>query len=161
MIRLPHPGDEAAICRIYNHYIANTTVTFGTEPVTEKEMAAEIAAVSDQCPWVVWMDDGHLLGYAAASEWKSRCAYRFSVETTIYLDPEAGGKGIGTELYADLLERVRAAGHHSALGGIALPNPASVALHEKLGFEKVGHLREVGWKFDQWVDVGYWQKIFG
>ena len=161
MIREPRTGDETAICRIYNHYIANTTVTFGTEPVTEKEMAAEIAAVSDQCPWVVWEDDGRLLGYAAASEWKSRCAYRYSVETTIYLDPEAGGKGIGTKLYADLLERVRAAGHHSALGGIALPNPASVALHEKLGFEKVGHLREVGWKFDQWVDVGYWQKIFG
>lgn len=161
MIREPRTGDETAICRIYNHYVANTTVTFGTEPVTEKEMAADLAAVSDQFPWVVWEDDGCVLGYAAASEWKSRCAYRFSVESTIYLDPEAGGKGIGTNLYADLLERVRVAGHHSALGGIALPNPASVALHEKLGFEKVGHLREVGWKFDQWVDVGYWQKIFG
>jgi L-amino acid N-acyltransferase YncA len=160
MIREPRTGDEAAICRIYNHYVARTSVTFSTEPIAESNMAAEIAAVSDKFPWVVWEEEGCVLGYAAASEWKSRCAYRFSVETTIYLDPEAGGRGIGTKLYQELLERVHAAGHHSALGGIALPNPASVALHEKLGFVKVGHLKEVGWKFDQWVDVGYWQKIF-
>jgi len=161
MIRAPRAGDAAEICRIYNHFVANSTVTFGTEPVSEKEMTAEISAVSEKFPWVVWEDEGRLLGYAMASEWKSRCAYRFSVETTIYLDPGAAGRGIGTILYQDLLERVAAAGHHSALGGIALPNPASIALHEKLGFVKVGHLREVGWKFDQWIDVGYWQKIFG
>ena len=160
MIREPLAEDAAVVCAIYNHYVANTAVTFGTDPVPETEMAGLIAAASDQFPWVVWEDAGSVLGYAVASEWKSRCAYRYSVETTIYLDPGAGGRGIGAQLYSDLLDRVRTAGHHSALGGIALPNPASVALHEKLGFVKVGHLKEVGWKFDRWVDVGYWQKIF-
>lgn len=160
MIRVPRVDDAAAICRVYNHYVRDTIVTFATEEISEADMAASIAAVSTKFPWVVWEDEGLVLGYALASEWKSRCAYRFSVETTIYLDPAAGGRGIGTRLYADLLERVACAGHHSALGGIALPNPASVALHEKLGFTKVGHLREVGRKFDRWVDVGYWQKIF-
>ena len=161
MIREALAKDAAAICEIYNHFIANTAVTFGTDPVPETEMAALISAASEKFPWVVREDEGRLSGYAVASEWKSRCAYRYSVETTIYLDPAAGGRGIGTRLYGDLLDRVGAAGHHSALGAIALPNPASVALHEKLGFVKVGHLIEVGWKFDRWVDVGYWQKIFG
>jgi len=160
MIREPRARDAAAISAIYNHYVADTMVTFATEEVSETEMASAIAGVSENFPWVVWEDGGRVLGYTLASEWKSRCAYRFSVETTIYLDPAAAGKGIGTLLYADLLERVAAAGHHSALGGIALPNPASVALHEKLGYVKVGQLKEVGWKFDQWIDVGYWQKIF-
>ncbi|MEN8006358.1 MAG: N-acetyltransferase family protein [Candidatus Krumholzibacteriota bacterium] len=161
MIREPRPQDVEAICRIYNHYVAHTAVTFGTDPVPESEMIALIEAASAKFPWVVWEEEGRVWGYAVASEWKSRCAYRYSVETTIYLDPGAAGRGVGTRLYGDLLDRVNAAGHHSALGGIALPNPASVALHEKLGFVKVGHLKEVGWKFDRWVDVGYWQKIFG
>jgi phosphinothricin acetyltransferase len=160
MIRSPQVKDAAAVCRIYNHFITETTVTFATDPVPDEEMADTIAQVTDKFPWVVWEDGGEVLGYAAASEWKSRCAYRYSVETTIYLAPEAAGRGVGTALYGELLEQVEAAGHHSALGGIALPNPASVALHEKLGFFKVGHLREVGRKFDQWVDVGYWQKVF-
>jgi phosphinothricin acetyltransferase len=161
MIRAPRTQDVADLCRIYNHYVTGTTVTFAREESTAAEMAATMAAVSPEFPWVVWEDEGRVLGYALASKWKSRCAYRHSVETTIYLDPLAKGRGIGTQLYADLLERVAATGHHSALGGIALPNPASIALHEKLGFIKVGHLKEVGWKFDQWIDVGYWQKIFG
>jgi len=160
MIRGPCSQDGAALCRIYNHYVTNTIVTFALEETSEQEMAAAISAASEKFPWLVWEDEGRVLGYALASEWKSRCAYRFSVETTIYLDPAAGGKGIGTLLYGGLLERVAAAGHHSALGGIALPNPASIALHEKLGFVKVGQLKEVGWKFDQWIDVGYWQKVF-
>lgn len=159
MIRRPHPDDAADICRIYNHYIAETTVTFATDPVPPQEMVSLLASASERFPWVVWEDEGRVLGYAAASEWKSRCAYQFSVETTIYLDPGAVGRGIGTRLYRDLLGRVKSAGHHSALGGIALPNPGSVALHEKLGFVKVGHLKEVGWKFERWVDVGYWQKM--
>jgi len=160
MIRKPRTQDVAELCRIYNYYVANTHATFALEETPEHEMATAIAADSEKFPWVVWEDEGRVLGYALASEWKSRCAYRFSVETTIYLDPTVAGRGIGTLLYGDLLQRVAAAGHHSALGGIALPNPASIALHEKLGFTKVGHLKEVGRKFDQWIDVGYWQKFF-
>lgn len=160
MIRAVRPGDGASICGIYNHYIANTVVTFATEPETVEAMGEAIAAADDRHPWLVWVEDGAVLGYALAGAWKSRCAYRYSVETTIYLDPAAAGRGIGTRLYAELLERVRAAGHHSALGGIALPNPASVALHEKLGFRQVGRFVQVGRKFGRWVDVGYWQRIF-
>ena len=160
MIRAARPADAAALCAIYNHYIAETIVTFGTEPVPQDEMAAALTAVTERFPWVVWEEAGRVVGYAQAGEWKSRCAYRFSVETTIYLEAGGEGKGIGTRLYGDLLARAAEAGHHSALGGIALPNPASVALHEKLGFVKVGHLKEVGRKFDRWIDVGYWQKIF-
>lgn len=160
MIRPPHTGDVEELCRIYNFYVANTVVTFALEDTPTEEMAAAIAAASEKFPWLVWEEEGRVQGYALASEWKSRCAYRYSVETTIYLNPDAGGRGIGTLLYGELLDQVAAAGHHSALGGIALPNPASIALHEKLGFVKVGHLKEVGWKFDQWIDVEYWQKVF-
>lgn len=160
MIRPVRRTDAPALARIYNHYIEKTVVTFATEPVTEDDMVEDLRVASDTLPWLVWETDGRVDGYAMASAWKSRCAYRYSVETTIYLAPDAGGAGIGTQLYEALLEKVEAAGHHSALGGIALPNPASVRLHEKLGFEKVGHLKEVGRKFDAWVDVGYWQKVF-
>jgi phosphinothricin acetyltransferase len=160
MIREPHVRDAGAICAIFNHFVTNTAVTFQTDPVPKAEMAAMIAAASTRFPWLLWEDGGKVVGYAVASEWKSRCAYRFSVETSVYLDPQAAGRGIGTRLYKSLLDQVQGAGHHSALAGIALPNPVSVALHEKLGFVKAGYFREVGWKFDKWVDVGYWQKIF-
>jgi len=160
LIRPVRRTDAAALARIYNHYIATSVATFTTEPVSEDDLYEDICGASDTLPWLVWETDGKVVGYAMASAWKSRCAYRYSVETTIYLAPDAGGDGIGTQLYGALLDEVQEAGHHSALGGIALPNDASVRLHEKLGFEKVGHLKEVGWKFDQWVDVGYWQKVF-
>jgi len=160
MIRPVRPEDAAALCAIYNHYVEHTHATFGTEPQSEAAMRAQVAAASDRLPWLVWDREGEAVGYALASEWKSRCAYRHSVETTIYLRPGAGGAGIGTALYGALLDAVRAAGHHSALGAIALPNEASVRLHEKLGFVKVGHLREVGRKFGRWIDVGYWQRFF-
>ncbi len=161
MIREVQSRDVGALCAIYNHYVANTSVTFGSEPISEDEMAATIVTAGPDLPWLVWEDpDTELVtGYAACSAWKSRCAYEHSLETTIYLQPGTAGQGRGTLLYGELLVRVKAAGYHTVLGGISLPNPASVALHEKLGFEKVGHLKEVGFKFDKWVDVGYWQKI--
>ena len=97
------------------------------------------------------------MGYASATKWKGRSAYRFSVETTIYLAPHSVGKRIGTELYRHLLDQLRDLGLHTAIGGVALPNPASVALHEKCGFRKVAHFGEVGFKFGKWIDVAYWQ----
>lgn len=162
MIREVQTKDVTALCAIYNHYVANTIVTFDTEPVSEEEMAATIVTAGASMPWLVWEDPGtnDITGYAACSAWKSRCSYQHSLETTIYLQHGTGGQGVGTLLYGELLAQVESAGYHTALGGIALPNAACVALHEKLGFEKVGHLREVGFKFDQWIDVGYWQKIF-
>ena len=110
-------------------------------------------------PWFVWEENGRVLGYAYAGKWKSRCAYRYSVESSIYLAKEATGRGLGTKLYVALIDALHTKGIHSIIGGIALPNPASIGISEKLGFQKIGHFKEVGWKFEQWIDVGYWEMI--
>ncbi len=158
VIRPAHAGDADSIARIYNHYVASTIITFEEQAVPATEMAsriAEIAAAS--LPWLVAEQDGRIVGYAYASKWKGRCAYRYSVECTVYLDPGCVGMGFGTRLYERLFAALRERGMHAVIGGVALPNPASVALHEKLGMTKVAHFREVGYKFDRWIDVGYWQ----
>ena len=158
MIRQAVPTDAEAIARIYNHYIRDTVITFEEEPVSCSEMAERIAEVSSaSLPWLVAEQDGTVLGYAVASKWKGRSAYRFSVETTIYLAPNCLGRGISTRLYQPLLKQLKDLGLHVAIGGIALPNAASLALHEKLGFRKVAEFAEVGFKFRRWIDVGYWQ----
>lgn len=149
--------DAAPICAIYNHYVEQTRVTFEESAVSADEMARRMAEITGLFPWLVWERDGTILGYAYAMSWKTRSAYRHSVETTIYLSPDATGAGIGTALYQSLFDRLRPLDIHCAIGVIALPNPASVALHEKLGFMKAGHLHEIGLKFGQWIDVGYWE----
>lgn len=157
-IRPAEPADAAAICAIYNHYVAHTVITFEEDPVVEVEMARRIAEVTQRpLPWLVAEEDGAVLGYAYATPWRPRSAYRFSVESTVYLKEGATGRGTGRALYSALLDDLRARGVHCVIGGIALPNPASVGLHERMGFRKVGHLEEVGWKQDRWVDVGYWE----
>ncbi len=108
-------------------------------------------------PWLVATVDGKLVAYAYATKWRVRHAYRFAVESSVYVDRDRPRLGAGTALYRVLIERCRASGLHLMIGGIALPNEASVRLHEKMGFEKVAHFSEVGRKFDQWIDVGYWQ----
>jgi L-amino acid N-acyltransferase YncA len=159
MIRAATGSDADAVARIYNHYIGNTIVTFEEEPISSADIVSRLAEVTAaSLPWIVVEQDGQVLGYASASKWKGRCAYRFSVETTIYLDPAVTGKGLGTRLYERLLSMLRQGPTHVVIGGIALPNAASVALHEKLGFTKVAHFREVGFKFEKWIDVGYWQE---
>jgi L-amino acid N-acyltransferase YncA len=159
MNRDAHPDDAAAICKIYNHYVLNTTVTFEEEAVSPEAMAVRLEGVSINLPWLVHERDGRVVGYAHASAWKSRCAYRYSAETSVYLAPNSVGRGLGRSLYLDLIERLSQTDCHSLLAGIALPNDPSIALHEKLGFEKVGQFKEVGRKFDSWVDVGYWEKL--
>lgn len=156
-IRPATAADAAAICAIYNHYVAHTTISFETDTVAAPAMAQRIAEVQAQFPWLVYEEQGRLLGYAYASKWKPRAAYRHSVESSVYLHPEAGGRGIGKLLYARLFEQLKPLGVHLVIGGIAQPNPASVALHERLGFVKVGQFNEVGYKLGRWVDVGYWQ----
>lgn len=160
MIRPAQISDAAAICSIYNPYVLQTCVTFEEDIVSETEMADRIADVTESLPWLVMEEQDRVVGYAYASRWKSRCAYRFSVESTIYLDRDMTGRGRGRTLYEALLAEIRQSGRHSVLAGIALPNPASQRLHESLGFKKVAHFEEVGRKFDQWIDVGYWELIF-
>lgn len=153
-------ADASRLAEIYNHYVTTTIVTFGSEPVTDEQMAADIAAADPRRPLLVWEDaDGTVAGFAQASSWQARCAFANTVETTVYLDPERVGGGRGSRLYTALLDRLRSAGLRTALGGIALPNPASIALHEKLGFTKAAHLERVGDKLGQEIDVGYWQLI--
>jgi phosphinothricin acetyltransferase len=159
MIRRATAADAAAIADIYNHYVRETVITFEETPVSADDMARRIADVTQRYPWLVSERDGAVVGFAYATEWKSRSAYRFSVETTIYVATGDHAYGLGTALYEALLAELKARKLHSAVGIIALPNRASVALHEKLGFKKIGHFAEVGWKFERWVDVGYWQRI--
>ncbi len=153
-------ADATAIAALYNHYVVNTSVTFEEEAVAIEEMAQRIADTqAAELPWLVYEENQRILGYAYASKWKSRCAYRYAVESTVYLDKAATGRGLGTTLYTALLAELRKQNLHCVIGGIALPNTASVALHEKFGFQKVAQFKEVGWKFDQWIDVGYWELI--
>ncbi|MDP1569694.1 MAG: N-acetyltransferase family protein [Vicinamibacterales bacterium] len=160
IVRPATTADAAALARIYNHFIAHTIVTFEEEPVTAGEMARRVEEVQTAAlPWLVAEAGGVVAGYAYASKWRVRRAYRFSAEVTVYLAPDQGGRGLGTALYTRLLDDLRARGVHAVLGGIALPNDASIALHEKLGFRKVAHFEQTGFKFDRWIDVGYWERL--
>ena len=160
VIRAAVAGDSSAIAAIYNHYIAQTVITFEEEAVPAPEMVRRIEeAGSASLPWLVAEREGKVVGYAYATPWRARSAYRFSVEVTVYVDPDCPRMGIGRRLYEELLPKLEDRGAHAAFGVIALPNDASVALHERLGFAKVAHLREVGWKFGRWIDVGYWQRL--
>ena len=160
MIRLASTSDAAAICDIYNYYVSNTCITFEETAVPVSEMAARIEDTMSSLPWLVWEESSAVVGYAYASKWKSRCAYRYTAESTVYLRQDVTGRGIGRKLYEQLVGDLRKAGMHSVIGGIALPNDASQRLHERLGFKKVAHFEQVGRKFNKWIDVGYWELVF-
>lgn len=159
MIRSATHDDSGKIAEIYNHYIENSVITFEETLIDAAEVRSRIGDPTTDLPWFVHESDEVVVGYAYASPWNKRAAYRHSVEISIYLDRDAVGKGIGRKLYSHLIEDLKARSIHAVIGGVALPNPASVALHESLGFEKVAHYREVGRKFGKWIDVAYWQLI--
>jgi len=161
MIRAIQSEDAGPISAIYNHYVANTIITFEEAPVSVEEISRRVARVSNEFPWLVIDIEGRVAGYAYASEWNERSAYRYSVQSTIYLAPDHVGKGVGTELMLALIEQLRRRPIHEVIAGVALPNDASTRLHEKLGFKKVAHFREVGYKCGGWIDVGYWQLRLG
>ncbi len=152
------PGDEHGICALYNHYISHTTVTFEEAPLTARAMRARIDDYRQHHPWLVCEIDGQLVGYSYASQFHHRSAFRHTVESTVYVRQGFGRRGIGQALYRPLLQHLAQQGCHVALAAIALPNDSSVGLHEALGFTKVGHFSQVGRKFGQWIDVGYWEK---
>jgi len=160
LIRSATPADGAPVASIYNPYVTGSIVTFEEEPASATEMSRRIDDVlAMSLPWLVAERDGDVLGFAYATKWRPRFGYRFSVEVTVYLAVDQGGRGIGSSLYESLIAGLRERRLHAALGGIALPNDASVALHEKFGFKKVAHFTQVGIKFDRWIDVGYWQLL--
>ena len=159
IIRQADRSDAASIASIYNHYVAETVVTFDEQPISSEEMARRIEEVqAASLPWLVAEHDDRVVGYAYAAPWKRRAAYRFSVEITVYLDPNHFGRKLGTKLYNELFAILRNTQAHAVIGGIALPNDASVALHEKFGMHKVAVFKEVGFKFNRWIDVGYWER---
>lgn len=158
MIRPVRPAEDAgAICEIYNHYIAETVITFEVEPLTSDAMQRRIEEIASRFPYLVYEQGGKVLGYCYATTWHSRAAYDRTVEMTIYLHRDRVGKGIGPMLYQELIRLLRRAEFHVAVATITLPNTQSVALHENFGFRKVAHFTEVGCKFGRWLDVGCWE----
>jgi len=159
-IRTISASDAEAVASIYNYFITETIITFEEEPVSSSEIGLRIEKVRfDALPWLVAERSGEIVGYAYAGRWKERSAYRFSTEVTVYVKPGLEGDGIGSSLFNRLLVELRRSGSHVAIGVIALPNEASIALHEKFGFTKAAHYEEAGFKFDRWIDVGCWQLI--
>jgi phosphinothricin acetyltransferase len=158
-LRAARREDAAAIADLYGHYVRETLATFELQPPNAAEMAGRVAAVAGRYPWIVAeAEDGGLVGYAYACAFRARPAYRFAVETTVYLAPEAAGQGLGAALYRPLLATLEAQGYTQAIAAITLPNPASVRLHERLGFALAGTYARVGYKLGRWLDVALWQR---
>ena len=158
-IRPVNLTDAAQIAEVYNYYIQKTHHTFETESLGAEEMQKRISEVIKNYPYLVAEEYGEIYGYAYATQFKLRQAYAFSAEVSIYVKNAAKQKGIGTELYMQLFDELADTDVHAIVAGISLPNDASVRFHEKLGFSKVAHFREVGYKLGRWVDVGYWEFI--
>jgi L-amino acid N-acyltransferase YncA len=150
-------ADATAIAAIYNHYIDHTIVTFEEEHVSDTEMARRIENVLTTHDWLVLGDGDVVIGYAYASKFRERVAYRYTAESTIYLAPSHCGRGLGAPFYRELVARLFELGYRSLIGSISLPNDGSVRLHESLGFAKIGVFPRIGKKFGDWIDVGFWQ----
>jgi phosphinothricin acetyltransferase len=157
MIRTVKEQDVLQIKEIYNFYILNSIVNFEENPITTEELSKKIKNITSTSIWIVYEKNKKILGYAYADIWKPRSGYLHTAETSVYIKQSESNKGIGTILYTELISRLKKLNFHVLIGGISLPNDASIALHEKFGFEKVAHFKEVGFKFNRWIDVGYWQ----
>jgi len=157
-IRSASLNDATRIAEIYNHYILTSHFTFEITPIEPAEMRSRIKEVLDHgFPFFVAEFGNEIVGYAYAGQFRPRPGYRHSAEVCVYVEDGREGKGIGAALYERLFDEISKLDFHAVIAVIALPNDASVRLHEKFGFEKVAHLREVGFKFGKWIDVGYWQ----
>lgn len=157
-IRLATPADVAAITAIYNHAILNTIASFWTEPRPEEELAREVGASGERTyPWLVAQRNGQVVGTAWSKRWNPRTAYDITCEVSVYIADGAKGQGVGKALYTDLFARLRAIGYKHIIGGISLPNEASVRLHESMGMKRVALFPGIGEKFGREIDVGYWQ----
>jgi phosphinothricin acetyltransferase len=160
VIRPAVADDLSDIAAIYNHEIANSVATFDLEPPSGDYWHKRLAGAHEGDHLLVAVDaDQDVVGYAYSWSYRPRPAYSLTRETSIYLDPSVRGRGIGRMLYPALLDTMAESGVHTAVALVALPNPGSVALHKACGFEHVGSMREVGYKFDQWVDVEWYQKM--
>ncbi len=153
--------DVAPSCTLTNHFIEHTAVHFETAPATVEAFAAVWSGRDARHPWLAAEVDGRFAGYCKAGRWRERDAYRNTVETGVYIADEARRRGVASALYEALFERLRRGGFRVVVAGITLPNDASVRLHERLGFVRVGVFHSVGFKFDAWHDVGFWELDLG
>lgn len=157
MIRQISATDVAKILPIYNFHVENTIVTFDLIPLTVQQYTEKVLRIAKEYPFLVFEDNNEIVGYAYASSWRPKPAYKQTVESTVYVKNNIQRKQIGTKLYTELLKQLKEKNYKVVIGGISLPNETSIKFHEKFGFEKVGHFSKVGKKFDQWVDVAFWQ----
>ncbi|MFZ5545066.1 MAG: arsinothricin resistance N-acetyltransferase ArsN1 family B [Pseudomonadota bacterium] len=158
-MRTATPDDAEAIAAIYAPIVRDTAISFELEPPTAGQMRERIAATLQRLPWLVSLDaQGEVNGYVYASRHRERAAYQWAVDTTAYVRADSRGQGVGRRLYEALFRTLAELGYFQAFAGIALPNEASVALHESVGFEPIGVYRNVGFKLGAWRDVGWWQK---
>jgi L-amino acid N-acyltransferase YncA len=162
-VRIRHatPEDGAACAAIYTPYVTDTVITFEDEPPTGPQMAERIATANRSHAWVVAEDGGEIVGYAYGGTWKSRAAYRYACEVSVYLRVGRRRTGTGKALYDALFAVLAARGYVIVVAGMTLPNDASVGLHRAMGFEHVGTHRAVGWKHDAWHDVAWAQRRLG
>jgi L-amino acid N-acyltransferase YncA len=156
-IRLAIPDDAAGVQAIYAPVVRDTAISFELEPPTIEDMQQRIIAVTKTMPWLICQHQEEILGYAYASPHRVRAAYQWSVDVSVYIQAHARRSGIGRGLYRSLFALLALQGFYQAYAGITLPNPASVGLHESLGFQPVGVYRAVGYKLGAWHDVGWWQ----
>jgi L-amino acid N-acyltransferase YncA len=156
-IRLAAGDDAAGIAEIYRPIVVSTPISFETEPPDDREIRRRLEAALPALPWLVCEHQGRVVGYAYASPHRSRPAYTWSVDTSVYVHSDFRRCGIGRGLYASLFQILAAQGYFNAYAGIALPNPSSIGLHESVGFQPIGIYRNVGYKLGQWHDVGWWQ----
>ncbi|MEM1113450.1 MAG: N-acetyltransferase family protein [Pseudomonadota bacterium] len=158
MIRDAMASDANAISGIYNHYIQSAAATFEEECLSAQVISRRIGEIQEAgFSWLVAEEEGEVSGYAYSSKWQERSAYRHTAEVTVYISHDTTSRGLGTLLYKELFSRLRESAIHTVVAVIVLPNDASVALHEKFGMVQAAHFKQVGYKFDQWLDVGYWQ----
>jgi phosphinothricin acetyltransferase len=158
-IRLADRGDAAAINAIQNHYVVNSTATFLTEPLTLEQRLAWLENRSPGHPVIVGLVEGSVAGWGSLEVFRSRPAYRHTVEFSIYVHHEMHRRGIGRVLLTELVARARALGHHTLVGGCCSESAAVIALLEASGFSRVAHFREVGRKFNRWLDVVFLQRL--
>jgi L-amino acid N-acyltransferase YncA len=157
-IRLANEQDAESILAIYAPFVRATPISFEVEMPSAGQMQERIRSALVAHPWLVCERDERVIGYAYASRHRERMAYQWSVDVTVYVDPATQRAGVGRALYTALLELLGSQGFFNAFAGIALPNAASVGLHESLGFKPIGVYRNVGYKLGRWHDVGWWQR---
>lgn len=160
-LRLATEEDAESILRIYAPIVRETPISFEEAPPTVEEMRARIGTTLQETPWLVCESEGALLGYAYGGRFRARPAYQWTTEVTVYVDAAHHGTGVGRGLYRALLGCLRAQGYRTAVAGIALPNDASVALHERMGFTLIGVFRNVGFKLGRWHDVAWFRLVLG